>query len=526
MTPPDAKTFPQLIGAAAAAFRDDIAVILEGQTVPDDAITFNELNRKSALIARGLVARGVGKGNRVGFIQGNSPTFAVLLAAIARIGAVAVPISTLIKGNELVRVLRQSDIAGLFVQRSLLGHDLVERVCDALPELRSAPVGDLRGELRLTAAPYLRWIVSSGPALPSAILALDDLTARAETVGEDLLAAIEAEVHPTDQMLEIYTSGSMALPKGVKHLHGPVVFRAQYLARMTDKERASQSVATLPMFWVGGMGLFLLPNLVVGGCTVCTEGTSTSSRHAMGTVMAADDLQVMADAKPYWALGMSETFGPYAYGDELRAPGYPLCAPLDHVADGYEVRVADPDTNLPVGDGETGEVQVRGYALSPGLHKLDDRAYYTPDGFYHTGDMGLVEGSRIHFVGRNGDIIKTNGSNVSPAEVEQEMQLLPGVHSAYVLGLPDEQRGQLVAAAVVARDGAELDFAEIEAVLRKQLSSFKVPRAYVQIARDEVPMLPSNKVSRRAIQAMLAERLAQTSVGASPRDGATANVRS
>ena len=86
------------------------------------------------------------------------------------------------------------------------------------------------------------------------------------------------------------------------------------------------------------------------------------------------------------------------------------------------------------------------------------------------------------------------------------MQLLPGVHSAYVVGLPDDQRGQLVVAAVVARDDVALDFVEIEAVLKKRLSSFKVPRACIQITREEVPMLPSNKVSRRAIEAMLAER--------------------
>ncbi len=508
-TTAQAKTFPQLVRAAAAAYGDAVALTLEGANIPDEAITFTELDRKSAQIARGLLARGIGKGSRVGFIQGNSPMFAVLLAAIARVGAVAVPISTLIKANELVRVLRQSDIAGLFVQRSLLGHDLVERLCDALPELRGAQAG----LLRIPAAPYLRWIVSWGPALPATIGTLDDLTAQAGTIPDELLAAVEAEVHPTDQMLEIYTSGSMALPKGVKHLHGPVVFRAGYLARMTERNRDSRTTATLPMFWVGGMGLFLLPNLFAGGCTHCTEGTSTSSRHAMGTVMAEEDLAVMAQARPYWALGMSETFGPYAYGDELRAPGYPLCAPLDHIADGYEVRVADPETNQPAGDGETGEIQVRGYALSPGLHKLDQDAYYTPDGFYRTGDMGLVEGSRIHFVGRNGDMIKTNGSNVSPAEVEQEMQLLPGVHSAYVVGLPDEHRGQLVVAAVVARDEAALDFTEIETVLKKRLSSFKVPRAYIQIAREEVPMLPSNKVSRRAIEALLMERLAPNPVG-------------
>ncbi|MCB2078396.1 MAG: hypothetical protein KDE55_11940, partial [Novosphingobium sp.] len=122
-------------------------------------------------------------------------------------------------------------------------------------------------------------------------------------------------------------------------------------------------------------------------------------------------------------------------------------------------------------------------------------------------DMCLLEGTRIHFVGRNGDMIKTAGSNVSPAEVEMEMQALDGVHNAYVVGLPDSERGQLLVAAVVPRDGAELDFAGIEATLRKRLSSYKVPRAYVQIAREDVPMLHSNKVSRRMVETMMAEKL-------------------
>lgn len=501
--PSDAKTFPQLVRAAAAAYGDEVAVTLEAETIPDDVATFRDLDEKSAALARGLLARGVGKGQRIGFIQGNSPMFAILLAAIARIGAVAVPISTLIKANELVRVLRQSDISGLIVHRTMLGHDYVKRLVEAMPTLASAKSNDLR----LVEAPYLRWIASWGSDLPASFAAVEEIIAGGESVSDDLLLAVEAEVHPTDQMVEIYTSGSMALPKGVKHLHGPVVFRAGYIAKMAGVVRGGQSTATLPMFWVGGLGIFLLPNWITGASTRCTEGTSTSSRHAMGTVMAEEDLALLKQARPFWALGMSETFGPYTYGDELRAPGYPLCAPIDHVAERYEVRIADPETNLPVADGEPGEIQVRGYALSPGLHKLDRDAYYTPDGFYHTGDMGLQEGSRIHFVGRNGDMIKTAGSNVSPAEVEQEMQLLAGVHSAYVVGVPDDQRGELVVAAIVPREGAEVDTAAIEAELKKRLSSYKVPRAYFVIAREEVPMLPSNKVARRQIQAMLAERL-------------------
>jgi acyl-CoA synthetase (AMP-forming)/AMP-acid ligase II len=502
LDPRAAKTFPQLIRAAAAAYGDDLAVTLEGDTVPDDSISFAELDRRSAEIARGLVARGVGKGSRVGFICGNGPWFALLLAAIARIGAIAIPLSTLIKSNELVRVLRQSDVSGVIVQRSLLGYDYVERLCDALPELREGKSADLR----IAATPYLRWIVSTGTELPASIHDLSWLTDAAADVSEELLESIESEVHPADQMVEIYTSGSMALPKGVKHNHGPVLFRTHWLREMIGPQRGQQVTAILPMFWVGGLMMYLLPNWEVGATTQCSERTLNNSRIAMGSVLAEDDMKLMAAAKPYWGLGMSETLGPYSWGDELRSPGFLMCAPMDHFGEGYDVRVADEDGKQ-VGDGEVGEVQVRGYPVTPGLHKIEHDVYFTPDNFYHTGDMGLVQGSRVQFVGRNGDMIKTMGSNVSPAEVEMELQSLEGVHSAYVLGVPDKERGQLVVAAVVPREGAALDFGEIEATLRKRMSGYKVPRAYVAITREEVPMLHSNKVSRRQFETLMAQKL-------------------
>ncbi len=501
-SPSEATTFAGLIRAAAAAYGDDLAIALKGDTIPDDAASFRELEARSAEIAKGLIARGVGKGHRIGFIYGNGPNFAVTLGAIARIGAIAVPISTLIKSNELVRVLRQSDVSGLIVQRSLLGHDYAERLCEALPALRAGKSPDLR----LGEAPYLRWIVSSGEGLPAGILDIDWLSGAAASVSDELLIEVESEVHSTDQVIEIYTSGSMALPKGVKHCHGPALFRADYIRRLTDVTRGKEIGAFLPMFWIGGLMMYLLPDWVAGAITRCTEGTSTSSRVAMGSVMAEEDMAALQQKPPFWGLGMTETLGPYTYGDVVRVPGYPLCAPMDHIAERYEVRIADEHGN-PVADGERGEMQVRGYALTPGLHKIERDAYFTPDGFYHTGDMCITEGSRILFVGRDGDMIKTASSNVSPAEVELEMQSLEGVHNAYVVGLPDKERGQLVVAAVIASDGAKLDFGDIESQLRKRLSSFKVPRAYVELTHAEVPMLHSNKVSRRQIERILAERL-------------------
>jgi acyl-CoA synthetase (AMP-forming)/AMP-acid ligase II len=503
LKPADAKTFPQLIRAAAAAYGDVPAITLKGDTIPDDAVSFRELDERSAELARGLLARGAGKGTRVGFIAGNGPFFALLFAAIGRIGAVAVPISTLIKANELVRVLRQSDVSCLIVQREFLGNDYAERLCDALPELRSAG----SPELRIAKTPFLRWIATFGDGLPASFHAMEFLTEAAATVSDELLREAEAEVHPTDQLIEIYTSGSMALPKGVKHSHGPAMFRAHFMAGIVGIQPAREYVCFLPMFWVGGLMMSLLPNWEAGATTVCSERTLNNSRMAMGSVLTDEDLAQMSNQpKPWWGLGMSETLGPYSYGDEFRAKGYPVCAPMDHWAEGYEVRIAD-ENNQPVSDGEIGELQIRGLPVTTGLHKIDRAEHFTPDGYYRTGDMCLVDGTRTHFIARGGDMIKTASSNVSPAEVEMELQALEGVESAYVVGLPDQERGELVTAAVVPREGFTLDFADIEAQLRARMSGYKVPRAYVQITREDVPLLHSNKVSKRLVAQLVAERL-------------------
>ncbi len=502
-TPGAARTFPELIRSAAAAYGDAVAITLETETGSESA-SFTDLDRQSAEIARGLLARGVGKGARVGFIFGNGPGFAMVLAAIARIGAVAVPISTMIRANELVRVLRQSDVQGLIVQRTMLGKDLVTRLIEALPELAAQTCG----ALRLPRVPYLRWIISSGADLPAAVASTAWLTD--VDVGEEVLREVESEVHPTDQMIEIYTSGSMALPKGVRHLHGAVLARSHWLAQMLGVKQGEERPAQLPMFWVGGLMLSLLPDWEQGAVTVCSERTLSNSRFAMGSVLAEEDLERIKGPQPWWGLGMSETLGPYGWGDEFRVPGRPVCAPMDHFAPGYEVRIADED-GRPVGNGEVGEMQVRGPAVAPALHKIDRVEHYTPDGYLRTGDLCLVEdradGRRIHFVGRGGDMIKVSGSNVSPAEVEMELQALDGVHSAYVVGLPDRERGALLVAALVARDGIVLDLPAIEARMKAGLSSYKVPRAWVELARDEVPLLHSNKVARREIARIVSERL-------------------
>jgi acyl-CoA synthetase (AMP-forming)/AMP-acid ligase II len=503
----------QLVRAAADRFSGADAVVLG-----EDRLSYAELDRRSRSLARGLLARGVTKGTRIGFIYGNSPDWVVTFAAIARIGAIAVPLSTFYRGGELARVLRHGDIAGLIAVRSHLGHDYLAAVADGLPGVAEAG----SPELALAEAPFLRWVVSSGappaappwrawPARPTWAHGLDWLTAaEGSPFDEAFLAQAEAEVSPDDLALTIWTSGSSALPKGVPHTHRAIMAKATFMAERAPVAPGDEQQVLMPFFWVGGMVVSLLPTLVSGGWVRCEERTRTI--FALGTVPNEQERRALNDETeargiPYWALGMTETLGPYAWGDGGRAEQYPLCPPLDHLQPGFDLRLID-EYGREVPDGVRGEIVLRGPTLTPGLHKIPREEVFDADGYYHTHDLGIRDDGRLYFVGRDSEMIKTANANVAPAEVETEMQALPGVASAYVIDVPDAQRGSIVAAAVVPADGITLDPEALILALKGRLSSFKVPRRIVLLRREEVPMIKmSSKVHRHALRELVADRL-------------------
>jgi acyl-CoA synthetase (AMP-forming)/AMP-acid ligase II len=147
---------------------------------------------------------------------------------------------------------------------------------------------------------------------------------------------------------------------------------------------------------------------------------------------------------------------------------------------------------------------VRGQILMSGIYKQERHEVFTADGWYDTGDRGWFdEAGHLHFTGRASTLIKTAGSNVSPAEVESVLDAMPGVLHSFVVALPHPVRGEVVGAAVVPAHDAQLSTDAVAAHARANLSGFKVPTVIAVLAESELPMLPTGKLDRQGLVGLL-----------------------
>ena len=499
--PHDATTIPEWLGALTAEYGDACCVTSES-----GSLSFRELDEVSAGLAQGLLVLGVGKATRVGLLLGNGAEWVTWWAAISRLGALCVPLSTFLQPAELGRVVRHGDVHLLVTAREFLGRDFQQLVGDALPSLSDAE----STELVLPEAPYLRTIVLEGGDAPWARDPAWVRDAGADARWRKLLTAAEREVHTTDEAICIYTSGQSADPKGVVHTQGSLVEKAHYLRHMFNFSGTPHTEVTMPFFWVGGLVMALFPTMDAGGVTSCTERSTWGSGAVIGNARSdAATTTALAPISSYLkvpALGMTETFGMYSWGDELPIPEYPIAAPLDHLQPGFELRLVD-ERGDEVPDGVPGEILVRGPTVTTRLQKVLQADAFDADGFYRTGDRGIRHGTRVNFLGRIGDMIKTSGANVSPAEVERELLAVEGVAVAHVVAIDDAARGQMVGAAIIPVEGASIDVDAVTQQLRSRLSVYKVPKAMVVLeSMDDVPMTPSMKVRKRELAALIAER--------------------
>jgi acyl-CoA synthetase (AMP-forming)/AMP-acid ligase II len=498
--------------------------------------SFAQTSQAGVQLSARLLELGFVKGSRVGLLLGNGWDWVVTFLGCARIGCIVIPLSTFASPPELTRTLRHADIEHLITARWLFGQDTMARLCSALPSLSERQ----EAPLALAEAPFLRrvWFVD-GDATPwSGDESLDVSPGSAPGEKWRRLADRAAqEVRPADVLATIYTSGSSGDPKGVVHTHGSQVRHAANLARMRGVAAGDSWFAGLPFFWVGGLTYTMLLALYAGVTLVCQEKFEAESafelvqreqpdrmwswpiaRERIAEVAHSRGLQITEfpclvqtpeEAEPeayHNSLGMTETSGPNS-GPPQEVPGRQQRLP-EHLHGSWgpslpyvEHKVVDPIDGSEVPTGAIGEICVRGYNLMVGLYKHEREEVFDRDGWYHTGDMGSTREGTLFFVGRRTEMLKVAGSNVAPSEVEAVLLALPEVEAAFVFGVPDAQRGDMVVASVVLESGSATWSPEsLTAKLHHELSAFKVPRYIAVIAPSEVPFLSSGKVDRLTLR--------------------------
>jgi acyl-CoA synthetase (AMP-forming)/AMP-acid ligase II len=487
----------------------------------DEELSYRELDERSAALAARLVAAGVTKGARVGLQMPNGIAWATLAYAALRVGAVLVPLSTLLKPPELEAQLRQASVAHLVTVRGYRSRDYRAELAALDPGL--AELGTVR--LRHARLPALRhvWLAD----------ALPDASAPAA-----LVAALEGIVRPADDLAILFTSGSRGAPKGVVHTHGNALRAVASGLEARCIRPGERLYIPMPFFWMGGFGAGLLTALVAGA-TLLTESDPSPARTIaflarqratlfrgwpdQAAKVAADPSFASADlsslrpgsldavlppalrARPGARanlFGMTETFGPYC-GSRLDRDlpegkhgscGQPFA--------GVELRIVDPETREPLQRGRQGEIEVRGPNLMRAICGRLRDATFTRDGFHPTGDLGILDADGyLFYAGRADDMFKVSGATVYPTEVEAALRTIPGVAQAWVTNLPSAG-GELVGAAVVTR--GPLSVEDLDRAARSRLSSFKVPKRWALLRSPaEVPAMATGKVDKGGLQDLI-----------------------
>jgi len=474
------------------------------------SLTYAELHARSNRLAQALLDAGVQPGGRVAYIDRSAPEVIELLFAAAKIGAVAVPLNWRLAVPELTAILEDARPALL-----IAGHAYESTAEKVLSNLEAPP------RLIRVATDYEPWLAGFHAVDPGR---------RGES---------------GDPIVQMYTSGTTGVPKGVLTTHRNLAAAAETSPHW-EFDADSVSLTPLPTFHIGGIGWAFLglwngaTTILVGEFDAAGVLDTFEQQAVTNAVLVPTMIQMMcavphAAERDYSALraiayGASPITTPVLkkalatfrcsfygiYGLTETTGGVMQLAPGDHQPDGprehllrsagkpfpwIELRVVDPVTREDVAAGAVGEVWLRGPNVMAGYYDLpaETSDAITPDGWLRTGDGGYVDGEGYLFLtDRIKDMIVSGGENVYPIEVEEALEQHPGVAEAAVVGVPDERWGEAVKAFVVPSRGATVTEPELEAFCRERLAGYKVPRQFEFI--PELPRTPTGKVLKRALR--------------------------
>ncbi len=507
--------------------------------------SFAQLAAEVDRAAGALLALGVEPGEAVGLWLPNGPAFIQLLFALARVGAVQIPINTRLRSADIGYVLKQSHCRTLITTAQSGPANLLGIVAELLPGL----AGQAPAALALAGLPHLRRIVAVGGDAPAGVLAWDALLARGASLPAARLEARAAAVDPDAPLFMMYTSGTTGFPKGVVHNHN-IVRNVEDRANRMAITPNDAILMFLPLFHILGYGDGPLSSLLSGARLVLTESFDPEEcldllERERATVSYAFDTHAkdLLDAQArrprdvsslrttFVVAGMhsstpvarrfNEVFCPSISGfgmtecyvgaclgfpgsdtpsQRIESSGYP--------APGYEIRVVDAASGRDPPPEVPGEIWVRGYGVMEGYFEQPAETAQAIDGegWLHSGDMGVLRpDGYLRFLGRYKDMLKVGGENVDPMEVESFLLEHPGVREVAIVGYPDERLGEVGVAFVQARPDARLQPAELIAYCKGRIAGFKVPRHVLFV--EGFPMTSSGKIQKAKLREQALQQL-------------------
>ena len=518
---PKSQTLGDLLDELAATMPRAVAVVSR-----DERLDYVGLGVRADQFARALLAIGVGHGDRVAVLISNRTEWLVAAFGAAKIGAIVAAISTFSTLRELAWVLEHSGAKALVSLEDFRGRDFL-------------------GAFDRNALPELRTVIAVNGKPAAADLSLPGFLAGAADIDPAQLAAAQRQVAPTDICYILYTSGSTAAPKGVTLAHGRVIANGFDIGERMHLTPADRVWLAVPLFWSFGSANALPAIMTHGGSLVLQEsfeagealalierercsvyyGMANMARalrehpthpgRRLGamrtglTIGPPEDIALTISALGADELcnvyGSTETYGNCAVCDahdplELRLSTQGKALP------GMKIRTVDLVTRQPLPDGEIGELAVAGY-VTPGYYRAPglDAEAFDAEGYFLTGDLGSIEDGRVHFRGRLKEMIKTGGINVAPLEVEEVLLQHPDIVQAYVVGVPDPTKGEIVAAAIELRAGAQADADVILAFCRERLASYKLPARMSFRSAGDFPRTATGKIHKPGLRDELAK---------------------
>lgn len=515
-------TLPALLAHLAARLPNH-TFLIDG----DRRWSYAGFQAEARALAQSLHALGVRRGDRVGILMGNRAEWLLVDFATTMLGAALVALNTWWRARELQHALHLSETSVLVMADRYLRQDFVAEL---------ASLGELG-----TALPGLRHVVCLGKTRPPGALPYPALASLGQTVAQETIDEAAAAVRPEDPAYILFTSGSTARAKAVPLLHGGLVRNMHGIGERLHLGERDRLLMAVSLFWSFGCANALLATMTHGGSVVLQESFDPAQtlalieRERCTVLYAMPNMALAMQAHPDRArrdlsslrtgitlpqsvpllaeLGVAEITSCYGltegYGNSMvtdcRAPLARRTEISGTALPGTEVEIVDPATRRVLPRGEAGEVRIRGF-VTPGYvgDEASSRAAIDAEGWFYTGDLArLDEQGGLHFVSRLKELIKTGGINVAPAEVEETLEAHPAVRQAIVVGLPDPEREEVIAAMVVLEDGAHATPDELIRHCRAQAAVYKTPRRIAIVAADAVPLTDTGKVSKRGVQAAL-----------------------